>query len=549
MNIREQFKVAGCSIKGIYRSWFIDVDDVGIFVFYKIKDCQFFSNILGGIEPPEQEAVTVIVSRAKIQGWQILLNLIVENTTIQGQSGVKHGTILKIILNTPFFDINLNRLNSYNGKQVIDVSYKLLSSVSVQIKILDSVFREESNLEIESYYTFGSVKLIVVIENLLISDAVDTLFIPRCTAYLRNVTVQGTVSTGIHLSQSNVFLEGNNKISLCYVTQNLESKLTPFTVFTGGLHSRNSKVTFRGEMYFDSNFGDQNGALTADSSSTFNFEGKIIFRDNTGYNGGAIGLYDNSVIIINHTATVLFIRNHAINYGGAIYVADNPRRECFYEPAEWEDSIDYHVMNYVNNTAGEAGDTIFAVNGEYDYCRFPNSFKTNQNFSFNTFTNTLESYPSNISAITSKPKRVCFCTDSRPNCTYVRDLKEVYPGQDIQLSVVAVGIGYGTVAASVRARVHNIQQRSTSQSHILQLQSTQEAAKYCTGLNYTIYSNPGNQALLLSLNQIIFSNALYHIQQFTEHPSWYDPSQREDEVPLLISLTLKECPAGFQFIN
>ena len=120
----------------------------------------------------------------------------------------------------------------------------------------------------------------------------------------------------------------------------------------------------------------------------------------------------------------------------------------------------------------------------------------------------------------------------------------MYPGQDVQLSVVAVGVGYGTVPATVRARI--IQQGGTSQSHLSKLQSTQEATKYCTGLNYTIYSNPGTQALLLSLNQIIFSNALYHIQQFTEHPSWYDPSQREYEVPLLISLSLKECPAGFQ---
>ena len=367
------------------------------------------------------------------------------------------------------------------------------------------------------------------------------------TAYLRNVTIEGTVSTGISIDHSEVFFEGNSKISSCFAT---DLKYTE-SVFTGGLYSRNSTVTFRGEMYFDSNYGDQNGALTADGSSTFKFEGKIIFRDNTGYNGGAIGLYFNSVIIINHTATISFICNHAHSYGGAIYVHGNSHPNlcnsaplCFYEPAERDDSIDYHVLNFVNNTAGEAGDTIFAGNGEYVYCRFPN--KSHQNFSFDTFTNKLESYPSNISAIASKPKRVCFCTDSRPNCTYVRDLKEVCPGQDIQLSVVAVGVGYGTVAATVRARINNIQQLSNSQSHISKLQSTQEATKYCTGLNYTIYSKPGNQALLLSLDQVIYSNALHHIKLFTEAPSLYDPSELEYEVPLLISLSLKECPAGFQ---
>ena len=559
VNIRDLFKVAGCSFKGIYRSWFIDdlVDGKEIEIFYNIKNSHFFSKVLGSNEPPQQEAVTVIVSRAKVPDWKIKLNLAVENTTIQGKSGVKQGYIFKVILNTPFFDFILNRLNSYNGKQLIDVSYKPLSSAPVQIKVLEAVFKGGSNLEIDSYqYEFANIKLIIVIENLLISDAVDALYIPRCTAYLRNVTIEGTASTGIQLIQTNAFFEGSNKISWCYAAKNLDSLLQKFgfnAVFTGGLYSINSTVTIRGEMYFNSNYGDDNGAVTAHSSSTFIFEGKIIFTDNTGYNGGAIGLYDNSLIIINNTATVSFIRNHAHSYGGATYVHDkdlvgkNTIVQCFYKPAIWNDSIDYHVLNYVNNTAIQAGDSLFAANGEYDRCKFPNNIITTiQNFPFNAFTNTLQSYSSNISAFASQAKRVCFCTDSRPNCTYVRELKEVYPGQDIQLSVVAVGIGYGTVPATVRARIHNIQQSSTSQSHLLKLQGTQETTKYCTGLNYTIYSNPGTQAVLLSLDQIVLANALYHIQQYTEHPLYYDPSELDHEVPLLISLSVNECPAGFQ---
>ena len=62
--------------------------------------------------------------------------------------------------------------------------------------VFDSVFRDGSSFHIETYAFENTLNLMIVIENLLISDAVDTLYIPRSTAYLRNVTIDGTASTG-----------------------------------------------------------------------------------------------------------------------------------------------------------------------------------------------------------------------------------------------------------------------------------------------------------------------------------------------------------------
>ena len=321
-------KVTGCSFKGIYRVWYIDKytnPPSAKKIFYKIQNSRFFPKISGSIVPQEQEAVTVVVRRTIVRVRPLVFNLVIENTTIQGQAGVKEGYILRLTVNAPFFDIRFNRLNSYRGKQLMYVPYTLggyLPFPKVQIEVFDAVFREGSIFDIEAYY--GLRSLVIVFENLLIADAVDTLYLRHCTAYLRNVTIEGTVSTGpgISLVQSNAFFEGINNISRCRATEHLESNIVVnvLSVFTGGLYSRNSKVTFRGEMYFDSNDGDQNGALTASDSSTLIFESDVVFTDNVGYNGGAIGLYDNSVIIINRTATVSFIRNHANNYGGAIYM-------------------------------------------------------------------------------------------------------------------------------------------------------------------------------------------------------------------------------------
>ena len=556
-NVRGEFIISGCSFKGIYRSWYVDkyIDPLAenIIVFYKIKSSQFLSQISGSSEPLEQEAVTIIISENVRQVIPKLFNIALTNTTIQGHNiiNARKGSILRMIIRARLCQINLHGLNSYRGKQLIHISNPPIVPSAADIRVVDSKFRDGSNLMVSNGK--GNTDLTTVIENLLIHNAIEPLVILKSTAYLRNVVIEGSENTPILIEQSQAFFEGSNKISSCYAVVNLESDSLTENVYTGGIYSKNSRVTFRGEMYFESNTGDQNGVISAEGPSTLIFEGKIVFSNNTGYNGGAIGLYKKSLIIVNRTATVSFIRNYAVNIGGAIYIEYNDPYskvidngpQCFYEPAEWDDSIDYHVLDFVNNTAGEAGDTIFAANGEYDYCVFPNDNNTNQNFPFSSFINTLEPYASNLTTFASIAKRICFCADSRPNCTYVRDSKEVYPGQDIHLSVVAVGIGYGTVSATVRSKI--VQQRSgTSRSHLSKLQSTQEAAKYCSGLNYTIHSNPGTQALLLSLYQIKFADALTYIKLFTIAPSKFDPSVHTLEVPLLISLSLKICPAGFQ---
>ena len=556
VNIYGHFIISGCSFKGIYRAWYIDKYIHLAFVtglFHTIKNSLFFSRVSGNNEQQEQEAVTVIDHRTNnnLQTW-LTVHFVIENTTIQGQASAKGGYILNMILGTPVFSINLNKLKSYKGKQQIITPYTLRTRPSAQIRVIDSEFRDQSSLVINSLI-LTSADLLIVIKNLLISDAVDSLRIPRCTAYLCNVTVEGTRHTAISLYQTRLFFEGYNRITSC----NAQTALSTAGYYAGGLSLYNSTVTFRGVMHFDSNSGEQSGAISAKTASTLIFEGKIIFTDNTGFDGGAIGLHMSSLIIINHTATVSFIRNHALNYGGAIYIDDNyPLRkvineplQCFYEPAEWDYSIDYHVLNFVNNTAGEAGDTIFAVNGEYDFCDFPNNNKTSEDFPFHSFVSTLESYPSNISVSASKAKRICFCTNSRPNCTYVRDSKEVCPGQDIKLSLVAVGNGYGTVPATIQARIHNGQQANgsvLSQPHLSNLQTTQVSTKYCTRINYTIYSYLGNHTLLLSLHQILLKDALFNIQDFEEDPELNDPSVVDYEIPLLITLSLKECPVGFQ---
>ena len=320
VNIYGHFLISGCSFNGIYQAWYIDNKYFHLsFVtglFHTIKNSLFFSRVSGNNEQQEQEAVTVIVHRTNnnLQTW-LTVHFVIENTTIQGQASAKGGYILNMILSTPVFTIDLNRLKSYKGKQRIVTPFRPETRHLAKIRVIDTKFRDRSSLDI---CLFGA-NLLIVIENLLISDAVDPLRISRCTAYLCNVTVEGTRHTAISLYYTRLFFEGYKRITSCHA----QTALSTIGYYAGGLNLYNSTVTFRGVMHFDSNSGEQSGAISAMLLSTLIFEGKISFTNNTGVDGGAIGLYERSLIIINRTATVSFIRNHALNYGGAIYVDDN----------------------------------------------------------------------------------------------------------------------------------------------------------------------------------------------------------------------------------
>ena len=92
------------------------------------------------------------------------------------------------------------------------------------------------------------------------------------------------------------------------------------------------------------------------------------FQDNSGLYGGAVLLISGSWISVYPNSSVIFLRNRAIQYGGAIYAELSPPFDyilshvCFIRyylenvsPSEWITNI-----TFINNTAGESNNTIFA---------------------------------------------------------------------------------------------------------------------------------------------------------------------------------------------
>ena len=127
-------------------------------------------------------------------------------------------------------------------------------------------------------------------------------------------------------------------------------------------------VEFRGNTIFSNNTST---ALFVDGASiNFGNDSRTIFQNNSGIHGGAISLISGAWITAYPNSSVIFLRNTAVLYGGAIYVGlSTPfdyiiSRVCFiryysenFTPSEWNTSF-----TFINNTAGKGiiGNTIFA---------------------------------------------------------------------------------------------------------------------------------------------------------------------------------------------
>ena len=125
-------------------------------------------------------------------------------------------------------------------------------------------------------------------------------------------------------------------------------------------------VEFRGTTMFSNN---NSTALIVDGASvTFGTNSITIFQDNIGLHGGALSLISGAWISVYSNSSVIFLRNTAVQYGGAIYVELSTPFDyilshiCFIRyylenisPGEWKTNF-----TFVDNTGGTSNNTIFA---------------------------------------------------------------------------------------------------------------------------------------------------------------------------------------------
>ena len=162
----------------------------------------------------------------------------------------------------------------------------------------------------------------------------------------------------------------NNKLGyfckeLDSVHQNFHSPRV-YHISSGVVLVTRFRVSFGGNTLFYKN--DYSALVVVSATVTFKNDSCIVFDENIGYNGGAVGLYGFSQITLSRDLVLKFVNNHALNHGGAIvyYTIDQhsltSSKNCFFRHQDLGNKSlvqTTHVI-FENNTAEVAGNSIYS---------------------------------------------------------------------------------------------------------------------------------------------------------------------------------------------
>ena len=284
------------------------------------------------------------------------------------------------------------------------------------------------------------------------------LFLLSTKAWFRGTSVffnnSGEIGGSLHISNCTVTFNGSTTFS--------SNKYT----LLGALYSHDSTVSFSfGETIFVNNTAKRGGAIAAVGGSKIIYFGNLSFINNTAnFIGGGLYLEGGSYFFMPEITNTTFIRNKAGTNGGAIYI-DNPKscfsteEQCFFQVLAIKANL-----TFINNFAISGAD-IFG--GNIDQCMIIGNELSGDVFDRIT---TIHHDSVTHSSISSDAIKVCNCVNGTPNCLltpkcsespfqscpnpcsaeYCRLNRTLFPGENVSISVIAVGQRNGSVSTFIR---------------------------------------------------------------------------------------------------
>ena len=283
-------------------------------------------------------------------------------------------------------------------------------------------------------------------------------------------------------------------------------------------HASSSTSIFQGSSSFMSNYTNYGGGIYSESSNLIMVHHNSSYLNNTALRGGAQYFDFNSNFSLYQTAYVSFQDNNATEFGGAIYVEDVPsRNECFFHIQNNQSlDLDTTPLVFEKNTAGVRGNVLYG--GLLNKCNFTSDRYTSALELFNI--SILQGHGDKSHSISSDPTQLCFCNKSKPNCTETTQSRRIYPGQQVEVFVVAIDQSGSTVPALIHTTVRSGDNLTVS-----------ETISYDTGENCT------------SRNYSVTPNNLFN--QLEIYPS----NRSGDTKHLIVNITFERCPIGFEPSN
>ena len=280
------------------------------------------------------------------------------------------------------------------------------------------------------------------------------------------------------------------------------SNLTNNSAYYGGaIYAIGNTVSFIGTSNFINNSAYYGGALCIYNSLTLN--GTTNFISNTAEESGG-GLYVGikSTFSILPNTTVYWENNHA-TLGGAIYVKDVklcnpyvPKEDCFFQLPGQNLSTSIDVQLYFkNNTADAAGSVLYG--GAVDNCKLIDLDSYSSGEVFDMVFHVDDTNYNTTSRVSSDPLRICPCVNNLPECGGLVVFQNIYPGETVHVSAIALGQRNGPVPSTVRSKnflgklmsnFSRVLWVNLGPADLLDTQYLQPTKNICTKLNYTVLS-------------------------------------------------------------
>ena len=229
-----------------------------------------------------------------------------------------------------------------------------------------------------------------------------------------------------------------------------------------------------------------NGASLLFTNSTANFTG------NSAEQGGAISLYSMSLLTFISDVHIMFSSNRA-QIGGAIFVNDSTYMSNHALQVSAITQVGPSVfIKFANNTAVIGGNNIYG--GWFDWT----INKGQMTYNSSRLSHSLEFLDSD-NGIASDPLRICMCINQYPNCNITNITLSIYPGQTINIPLVAVGQRNTPVVAHAVAGFVKDTNRFQSGKFKHMHQTIQKVENTCKMLNYTVESPNSEEQILITV--------------------------------------------------
>ena len=144
------------------------------------------------------------------------------------------------------------------------------------------------------------------------------------------------------------------KISLCNVKDNIGSKSIVYV--------ENKPLITQMTSIASSHFSSNIGSALHISGSTVQFNGHVLFMNNSAERGAAIYLDQGSQIVIKENSSIKFIGNTASQQGGAIFIKLS--FGCPHRGIVFTELVNGSTVSFINNSAESAGNSVYFDNPE-----------------------------------------------------------------------------------------------------------------------------------------------------------------------------------------